>query len=861
MNTFTIIAIIIIVLLIAIFLISREKVHKIPEGFSTFADSQSFGFEKPVSTGDSTGVKEIHTISGFQGINALFPIANNVYFPFATMIAVDNDITGPPPVTGQEAAGKTFDEGNIGYAEPVVPTNAQNDAPHGPNVNINTVKTLLNVMPFEVLRPRTSYYYPLFFDPPSGNLTEAGVNAKGRFFTPFTGTTNKIDLNDWYGAIKPKTVIKPISVAPFPPLTAWSEVNAWSNVPITDSRYYGNVVKELYLQQNDFSYPVGKDGLEISRVEISKCTPIPYSNKKGAVDSINMYNFTSINPRVTERNLIIPNGTVTAVNQTPITPDLYHSSANGTLGALNYKTSVNFITNETPKAIAINLLQNPIVAHTAANYDKSRIRHEYQYCLASLSGAIIYLYDRVGNVIYAEPIRAFALPSSVFGKDRATGITVKHGGTSYNYPAEAFGNVKAGIFNFLPPVLTPPSMSNYVISGSIGSFTNPVSTSVAPEVTYSLRTVTNTQILPTIGVDGKPTGAFKSPGLPIGGVEVLNLTNAKQDLFGLTFKDTSGREFKLDSNALDIGIHKCVTISKASVFDHTQDFVLGSYTHNYLFPWVSNTKTKYIVLENSNFNSMGQIAMNLQLSRYHSKDQDPSKVDYMQPSEFFLYQRSGKTKHQYINSVHNVGNVKPPAGTTLTVPIPIIADINRNYLSYRNFNINDPNFYKNVPFLGYLEPNQASNWTRDSEQNGGVSGNLNETIVDGPGRYYHSTGSFNVENSQNINISPNTTIIVLREPVYLHSIKWVSRTFTDKNPHFKNNMNISLYNSFSHCISTAVSSDAIVTLENNGSLTGNASMKSHKGDTTTALCTNVLAYTTFSPATPSSQVAGMNVLP
>lgn len=310
-----------------------------------------------------------------------------------------------------------------------------------------------------------------------------------------------------------------------------------------------------------------------------------------------------------------------------------------------------------------------------------------------------------------------------------------------------------------------------------------------------------------------------------------------KELLGTTFKDQTRREFKLEAQDLNIGTHVCTPSAGSG---SAQNFVLGHHTHSYIVPWVKNTKTKYLVIESANLTSTCNVAMGLAIKAYKTDAMDPLDITDVPSTSMFCYYPTPFNKDQYSSA-----------------NVPLLLNSSLKWPEYRDFDSGRKTFYSNYPVIGYRNDSDIKGWYDDSDYNKAFKGGDNFRLRYGNDNYYYtpklSVGSVNGENAA------KAIVIIFKEPINPHSVRYVGRTFhhtndkpmrtskdiSDRDVLFRNNSYVTAYNQFSHCIAKGVLNDSIL---RDGK--GVASMKRDAKDTMTSLTTNTMSLLTFGPSTP-----------
>lgn len=522
---------------------------------------------------------------------------------------------------------------------------------------------------------------------------------------------------------------------------------------------------------------------------------------------------------------------------------------------------------------------------------RGRVRCMAQARMASNAGTIAYVFDQNGFILWTEPLRFFNLQRSLgdwYGIFPLEWQYKKSNGSNGNKdrrPPESMGNVREGFLNQSLPILMPNShCRDYVSIGSdlIKTRSKMVFSrsflGTEGEMLVAIRSVNNLFFdLDRNRIDKEGSyefydakammtsriGAMKSTSetmantkvwnAPIGGYEFINLVDTKYDLAEAEFTDFTGRSFSLQN--LGIGSHQLITKDVARATKRYQDFILNAYTHNYYFPWVSNHRTKYLVVENCTGNTECMIALNLQVKKYASSSMNPKDIIDVSSNDMFCYYQGNAYDRNYdYTTLEGPGQGMPKAK---------LLDTSYNYPEHNEFS-GDRNNWRTYPLIGTHYADAARGWYRDD---GLIPGEMKGIGLEdymirsypGSNEIIHSATTLLGHRNGTSN---KTVIVIFNEPVFLHSISWVSRTvpkntgdtfekeatsgikLTDKDVTYRNNSYVTLYNNHTHCISSYIMNDSLPK-RNGGGVSSGAGTSVNN-----IFHTNILNYATFGPTTP-----------
>jgi hypothetical protein len=187
----------------------------------------------------------------------------------------------------------------------------------------------------------------------------------------------------------------------------------------------------------------------------------------------------------------------------------------------------------------------------------------------------------------------------------------------------------------------------------------------------------------------------------------------------------------------------------------------------------------------------------------------------------------------------------------------------------------DKNSWKNYPLIGTHYGEASEVWYNDKsllpwETNNNGFDSYMIRRAPGSKEIVHSASTLLTHRKGTSN---KTVIVIFKEPIFLHSVSWVSRTVPantgeqfereattgvklyEKDVTFRNNNYVTLYNNNTHCISSYIMNDSLPKRDGTGVSSGAGRGVSN------IFHTNILNYATFGPTTPLEAGEEYNIYP
>ncbi len=440
------------------------------------------------------------------------------------------------------------------------------------------------------------------------------------------------------------------------------------------------------------------------------------------------------------------------------------------------------------------------------------------------------------------------------------------------YPPELMANASVAVLNQSFPVLAPYSLFEKEVL-TLDSLTA-MPDSAAPKVPElvpgvsgpligAVRSINNVYFdldkdatSLREGITGATAGFLTSGKLPLGGFEFLSPYNSPGELLGSSFTDQTKRTFVLSEASLRYGSHGAFPKAAKPGYN---DYILNQYTHNYYFPWIGSKMTKYIVIENCTANTKNLIALGLFLRKYSTPVMDPLYTEPIPVEDIFCCYPTTSVSSQYTL-----------AGTGSGIPLARLVDPSRSFPKGREFLTDDNSLAAGTyPLIGAPHFSHEQGWWKKA------GGQDNYLLPESGNSQWASTTALT---SGRVGTASKTIIIVLRKPVLLCSLNYISRTvprvgndeyekiattgfnLTDKDVTFRNCNYVTLYNNNTQCISSCTINDSFVD-STGGSGTVSMSIAGPVASSPGGFATNLLSVATFGPTTMLETAGGYIVTP